>query len=232
MSADVTKPEMCPVGLDSIGQRVDFVAVVASGDLASLDGAAGSLRFVDPVGFAIDDSDGFPIFEQCSFFFNPDADETECNLNHYYFAGTLGEPVLDQGTTWTKTDTAKFEASFFDPDGPLEGSAELSYTFDPQTAINAPNSVEIMSSVSIWANVLNGRAPLQYEWFERHGGEVWWTPVGSNSDTYERFMGSDGTWDFKVRVTDADGDTRETIHSIGVYQPDGGGGGGRCIICF
>lgn len=228
MSWSVTKPEMCPIGLQDPGELVVFEGVVTAEDVEATSVASGGLTFFDAFGAPVS-SEG----TLCQFSLNAQEGVTECKTsNALYEAGTAGE--LSDSTQMR--DVAEFRADNIQAGATfVEAEFNLPYTFDTQAVAEGPMSVQSYTGFSVTADVINGRQPLDYEWIYSDSESSTWWDVGGNSATLDMSSGMpDGLYTYKVIVTDADGDVDTTWHQVGVNAPDGdpgGGGDDPCLIC-
>lgn len=89
------------------------------------------------------------------------------------------------------------------------------------------SSVSNGDTLRLEAVVHNGKEPYVYEWY--HNG----TSVGTNSPIYKWVVPAftpDGSHDFRVSVTDAEGDAGSYTKGVKVDGVDyGGGDGDRCL---
>ena len=199
--ADVTTPAVCPIQLDSVGQRQDFEGVVfAPASLVAIS-AHGIIEIRNAVTQHLNTVD-------LTYFFDFIRDEQRANFTDFYLAGTVPANGLQQ------RDLAEFQTNFNPASGggskEALGSVDLTYTQVPGLTMSGPATASTSSFVQVSVSVTNGKPPLSYQWYHNDA------PVGSNTSGYTTWDLSQGTHRFDVIVTDAEGDANNASHTVQV----------------
>lgn len=216
--ATVTQPDSCPIALDSIQQRVDFTGdIMAPTDIVIE--ADGVIEVHDAIGRNVTLSS----FGQIAIDYLRD-DIDGVMRGHfdgaYAAGGVTTTPVEKQDSAifQTEVDFNPGSEYFLSDDDEVRAAAILPYFQDPMTQVIGPSSVSPSEFFSLSAIVENGKQPLAYTWY-RDGTYLGFGP------SYAGYGGglTPGTvYMYSVEVTDAEGDSRTTPHSLYVTESFGG----------
>lgn len=208
-SATITKPEECPIPLDTRGQLMPIVGevTVPTGEAKWADG---EVRMLDAKEIEIL---WFPLF----YVRDLSRDEHIASIDETYEAGWWKEPALVGASGFR--DTVIFKSDVEPVGGgadvPVRGGVDLPYTHDPQPEVNGSTSVGLGDFYTLSAWSRNGATPLSYTWY-KEGEQV------ATGDTYNGYAGSSGFFNMSVVVEDVEGDQGTVGFTLYVSDTDDG----------